>query len=235
MSQTTSRSQIAPDDELHRSLLEAFPQLGQIQDTAWRDAIGRAKLVEIPAETHVFAEGESCSQYVFVLTGSTQVYKLFENGKQMLLYRVTAGQTCSLTTSVLFSGERYPADAETEVATRAAVLPKREFHQAFDLSKGFRDFVCGTFGGHVLELIMLIESIVTRQVDVRLAKWLLDQRGPIQMSHRELAFELGTAREVVSRQLKEFASSGLVRLARRSIAIQDAESLVKIAEGCGRL
>ena len=120
------------------------------------------------------------------------------------------------------------------MSTRAVVLPKREFHQAFDLSKGFRDFVCSTFGGHVLELIMLIESIVTRQVDVRLAKWLLDQRGPIQMSHRELAFELGTAREVVSRQLKEFASSGLVRLARRSIAIQDAESLVKIAEGCGR-
>jgi CRP/FNR family transcriptional regulator len=234
MSQSASPTDGGRGGEPRDALLRAFPPLRGVDDPAWREALERAKLVAIPSETRVFAEGEPCSQYVFVLSGSTQVYKLFENGKQMLLYRVTAGQTCSLTTSVLFSGGRYPADAATEVDTRAVVLPRRDFHRAFDLSKGFRDFVCGTFGGHVLELIMLIESIVTRQVDVRLAKWLLDQHGPIQVSHRELAFELGTAREVVSRQLKEFASGGLVRLGRRSIAIEDQASLTRIAEGCGR-
>jgi len=119
----------------------------------------------------------------------------------------------------------------TEAETRAVLIAAPDFHRAFDESKGFRDYVCSTFGGRVRDLIMLIESVVTRQVDVRLAKWLLRNRH--EVSHRELAFELGTAREVVSRQLKDFANSGWVQVSRRSIAIADENALRNIAAGCG--
>ncbi len=217
--------------------LETFPALQAVKDPVWLEVMQRARVAELPQGYPVFRDGDPCERYILVLSGATSVFKDFESGKQMLLYRLGAGEACSLTTSVLLAGGVYSASAVTEAETRAVLIAAADFHRAFDESKGFRDYVCSTFGGRVRDLIMLIESVVTRQVDVRLAKWLLRNRhegDTIEVSHRELAFELGTAREVVSRQLKDFANSGWVQVSRRSIAIADENALRNIAAGCGQ-
>jgi CRP/FNR family transcriptional regulator len=162
------------------------------------------------------------------------VYKLFENGREMLLYRLQAGETCSLTTSVLLAGGKYTANAMTESETRAVVIPIDVFHDTFDKSKGFRDFVCSTFGGRIRDFIMLLESIATRNVDVRLARYLLENKsvdGNIEASHKVLAFELGTAREVVSRHLKEFEAKGWVSLSRKKIELVNPDEMERLVEG----
>lgn len=215
--------------------LKCFPTLCTETDPVWVEVVNRAKEVVLPAGQGVFREGDDCNQYIFVLAGATRVYKSFESGREMVLYRLQAGETCSLTTSVLLAGGKYPANAVTEKETRAVLIPVRDFHAAFDQSKLFRDYVCSTFGGHVRDLVMLLEAVSMRHVDVRLARWLLDNRkdsGTVEASHRELAFELGTAREVISRHLKDFESRGWVALQRRNIALKNIPEMRALVSGC---
>ena len=192
------------------------------------------KEIVVPAGTTVFSDGEVCQNYIMVLEGITRVYKTFENGREMLLYRVNTGETCSLTTSILLAGGKYTASAITETECRAMVIPVQLFHEAFDQSKGFRDFVCSNFGGRIRDFILLLESIATRHVDVRLARWMLENKSDdnqIEVSHKALAFELGTVREVVSRHLKEFEENGWVKLSRANIELLDLNSMHLLIEG----
>ncbi len=204
-----------------------FPDLYEVDDPAWIEVAQNAKHAVVPANYRVFREGDACRNYILVIDGATRVFKSFETGREMVLYRLQAGQTCILTTSVLLAGGMYPADALTDAETEVVLIPAADFHRAFDLSKGFRDYVCRSFGGRIHQLIMLLEAVVIRHVDVRLARWMLanHSNGEVVCSHRELAFELGTAREVVSRQLKDFEKQGWVSLSRKSIRILDAGAL----------
>jgi len=214
--------------------VKKFPLLADVKDPAWVHTAKHAKEVVLPANYEVFHDGDPCQNYIFVVDGATRVYKSFENGREMLLYRLQAGETCSLTTSVLLAGGSYTADAMTEVETHAVIIPIHIFHDTFDKSKGFRDFVCSTFGGRIRDFIMLLESIATRNVDVRLARYLLENRSEnntVEASHKVLAFELGTAREVVSRHLKEFESNGWVSLSRKSIELIKPDEMGQLVSG----
>ena len=211
-----------------------FPLLKDVSDEAWVKTAAAAKEVTLPANYEVFHDGDPCENYIFVVDGATRVYKSFENGREMLLYRLQAGETCSLTTSILLAGGKYTANAMTEAETHAVIIPITMFHDTFDKSKGFRDFVCSTFGGRIRDFIMLLESIATRNVDVRLARYLLENRSAentVEASHKVLAFELGTAREVVSRHLKDFEANGWVNLSRKSIELVQPEAMGQLVSG----
>jgi len=214
--------------------VKAFPELAVIDDPAWTQAIENSSMVVLPPEYEVFHEGEACKNYIFVLEGATRVYKLFESGREMVLYRLGKGETCSLTTSVLLAGGLYPANAVTEMETHAVLIPSSEFHAVFNSSTIFREYVCRVFGGRIRDMIMLLEAVTTRNVNVRLARWLLENRSPentVEVSHRELAFELGTAREVISRHLREFEKTSWVRLSRKNIEVIDNQSLHDLVSG----
>jgi CRP/FNR family transcriptional regulator len=211
-----------------------FPLLRGVKDDAWVEAANRAKEVVLPAKYEVFHDGDPCENYIFVVDGATRVYKSFENGREMLLYRLQAGEACSLTTSILLAGGKYTANAMTEAKTRVVIIPRQIFHDTFDQSKGFRDFVCATFGCRIHDFIMLLESIASRKVDVRLARYLLEHRSEddaVEASHKLLAFELGTAREVVSRHLKEFKANGWVNLSRKSIELINTDEMGQLVAG----
>ena len=77
-----------------------FPLLKDVRDEAWIKTATEAKEVTLPANYEVFHDGDPCENYIFVVDGATRVYKSFENGREMLLYRLQAGETCSLTTSI---------------------------------------------------------------------------------------------------------------------------------------
>ena len=211
-----------------------FPLLKDVKDEAWIQTARNAKEVTLPADYEVFHDGDPCENYIFVVNGATRVFKAFENGREMLLYRLQAGETCSLTTSILLAGGKYTASAMTEAETHAVIIPIGVFHDTFDKSKGFRDFVCSTFGGRIRDFIMLLESIATRNVDVRLARYLLENKSvdnTVEASHKVLAFELGTAREVVSRHLKDFESSGWVSLSRKNIQLLQPDAMEQLVSG----
>lgn len=213
--------------------LSKFPQLSEVNDPVWNNVMQRCKHATLPAGHWVFHEGEACANYIFLINGSTRVFKTFKNGREVILYHLHGGSTCTLTTSVLLANEYYPGDAETETECQVVLVPTSDFHLAFDQSSGFRKFVCKSFGGRIRDIIMLIESIASRHVDVRLARWLLMFGGsnkPVNISHLELSLELGTAREVISRHLREFQNKGWISQERRQINVVDYKGLETLLE-----
>ncbi len=191
-----------------------------------------AKTMRLPAQSLVFRQGDECTHYLMMLEGCLRVYRVSRKGREIVLYRVTDGQTCPVTAAMLLSGQRYPAEAVAERDSHLVLLPAKYFHYALDHSQGFRQFMNQRYAERISDLIVLLEEVAFGHVDTRLAQWLLthcDKNEPIESSHRELATELGTAREVVSRQLKEFERSGWVKLGRRSIVIADHTGLTHLA------
>lgn len=218
----------APDDWLNH-----FPALAAAPDAERRRLLAAAQALRVPTGTMVFRPGDVCQNYLMVVEGSVRVQKVSESGREIVLYRVESGQTCVLTTSCLLAGEHYPAEgvAETEVVARA--LPLAPFHDLLAASEAFHRFVFGSFGGRIAELMVLVEEVAFGRMDSRLAQRLLalgDSTGRINVTHQQLAAELGSAREVVSRLLKEFERHGWLKLERGQIAIRDAAALERLTD-----
>jgi CRP/FNR family transcriptional regulator len=204
-----------------------FPALRSIADPHWLDLMASAQELRLPPGTTVFQAGESCQSYLIVLEGVVRVAKLAENGREIVLYRVEGGETCVLTTSCLMASERYPAFAVTETAVHAVALPVERFHQAL-ANADFRSFVFAAFGSRMADLMTLIEAIALQRTDARLAKRLTElvaDNDIVTATHYDLAADLGTAREVVSRLLKEFEYRGWLKLGRGQLVVTDRAAL----------
>lgn len=169
---------------------------------------------------------------MFVLSGTICVTRVGENGREIVLYRVASGDTCLLTTSCLIAGERYPAEGFAETDVRAVALADDLFNEALAISAEFRAFVFASFGVRLTALLLLVDAVTFGRADARLARYLVESvsaSGEVSVTHRQLAAELGTAREVVSRLLKAFERRGYVRLARGRIVITDDAGLRSLA------
>ncbi len=212
--------------------LESFPALLDLEPEA-RAKLGQAaRIVEAPVGTIGYREADPCSAYVMRLAGRSRVYKISDTGREILLYRVAAGETCVLTTTCLLGRSHYPASTVVEEDIRDVVVPAATFHQLMVESEVFRRFVMSNYGDLISELIVLVDEVAFHSIASRLAGLLADgarQGGVVTATHQQLAAELGSAREVVSRQLKEFERQGLLRLGRAQIEVVDMDALRKLS------
>jgi CRP/FNR family transcriptional regulator len=212
---------------------EAFPQLKKTNDAVVHQLMDKAALLEMPPGAAAFHQGDACSNYLLVVEGTVKVLTRAENGREIVLYRLGSGDSCVLTTSCLFGNRNYPAEGLTETNVRVLAIPAKDFERALQQSSAFRDFVFSSFSSHVASLITLVEEVAFGRMDIRLARHLLKRVGAgkqLQTTHQQLATELGSAREVISRQLKDFELQGWVKLHRGSIEITDPEGLNKLSE-----
>jgi CRP/FNR family transcriptional regulator, anaerobic regulatory protein len=210
--------------------LEQFPPLLQLEPNA-RDILTKsARIVEAPIGTIGYSEGGACGAYVMRLAGQSRVYKMSSSGREILLYRVVAGETCVITTTCLLGHSNYPASTVVEEPIRDVIIPSAAFNQLMIDSSVFRRFVMTNYGVLISDLIVLLDEVAFHSLDARLAKLLLDSgSSTIGRTHQLIADELGTAREVVSRQLKRFEQKGWVALGRGHVEISDRASLEKAA------
>jgi len=212
--------------------LAQFPALSCLDPEALRSLREESRLASIPAGTVLFHGGDLCQNYMLVLDGQVRVQKVSENGREIVLYRVESGQSCILTTACLMDDIPYAAEGVAESEVKAVVLPGGLFHRLMGKSDAFRRFVFAAYSTRLADLLCLIEEVAFGRIDMRLAACLLERvsQGEIKSTHQELAVELGTAREVVSRQLKEFERRGWLELSRGRIAIVAPADLEKLAQ-----
>ena len=151
-----------------------------------------------------------------------------------MLYRVGAGESCALTTAALLGRQSYLAEAITEDDVRAVAIPRRTFDDLIGRSAGFRNFVFADFGARVTALFRIIDEVAFARLDIRLAHRLLELShgaATLAATQQQLASELGTTREVVSRILLEFQRHGWLTLARGSLTIVDRHGLERLSSG----
>lgn len=211
-----------------------YPNRPDLDPESARVFDAEARLVRVPAGTVLFRDGAACQNYVLVSEGSIRVHKTSESGREIVLYRVERGQTCVLTTNCLITARDYDAEGVAETDVEMVVLPVNAFRRLLGLSEPFRTFVFSSYASRLSDLLMLIEDVAFGRIDVRLAGWLAARAGvsgAIRATHQEIAIELGTAREVISRQLKEFERRGWVCLGRGVIEPSNPEALRQLGNG----
>ncbi|WP_237215650.1 Crp/Fnr family transcriptional regulator [Falsiroseomonas oryziterrae] len=202
-------------------------------DPAARDRIAALAIpLAAPAGAALFHPGDPCRGFVMLSGGRIRVDLVAEDGHALLLYRVAPGEACLLTTACLFAGETYAAEGRAETAVSGLLLPRSAFEALVAENASFRGFVLAGFGQRLATLMARIEALSFRSVDRRLAGALLARNAPdIAAAHAELATEVGTAREVVTRRLNALARDGALTIGRGSVTIRDRRMLEDIARG----
>lgn len=210
--------------------LSLFPDLEGLEESTKTLLAQHARIVEAPVGTIGYREGGACGAYVMRLAGQSRVFKMSASGREILLYRVNSGETCVITTTCLLGNSNYPASTIVEEPIRDVIIPAAVFNQMMIDSKVFRTFVMANYGALISDLIVLLDEVAFHTLDARLAKLLLDAgTNNVSRTHQQIADELGTAREVVSRQLKRFEQKNWISMGRGQVDIQDRAQLLKIA------
>jgi CRP/FNR family transcriptional regulator, anaerobic regulatory protein len=202
-------------------------------DPVFRREIENASVaVKLPPGAEYFHEGGQCRQVALIGKGSVRVYKKGETGREITLYYVLPGETCILSASCMLGEKTYPANAVVEEETVAVVLDAGFFRNAVSSREDMRKFVFETLSRRMTDVLTFLEEITFGRMDMRLAEFLTGRFGEeegnsgiLRMTHVQIAAELGTAREVVSRLLKELERSGAIELSRGRITLLDRDKL----------
>lgn len=206
-------------------------ELRDAKDTHLIQFLESAVQVRLNVDDFVFRPGDLCESFLILLDGRIRVQLVSEEGKEVTLYKIGPGGSCMLTTSCLFSSDEYPAEAIAETDIVALAFSRDTFERTVESSAKFRRFVFDGFSIRLAKVIRRMEELAFTSIDYRLAKALigLHECGQTQVTHNKLAIELGTAREVVSRHLKQMEKCGLIALARGKITVLDPRALISIS------
>jgi len=187
--------------------------------------------VEMPSGSWLFRLGDRCEGFGFVVDGCVKVSISSESGREMVLYRVRPGESCTVTVSCLVNDRPYPAEGVAEGELKAVSIPRALFNELIESSGVFRRFVLEIFSTRVNSLMELVNEVSFNKLDQRLAARLFELGPVVTMTHQELAGELGTTREMVSRLLENLADQGLVTLGRKRIEIDDSRQFEELLGG----
>ena len=190
------------------------------------------QLIQIPAGHTLFRPGQECPGFVVVHKGTVRVMLTAENGREIVLYRVQPGDVCLQTFSALVHGTAYSAEGLAETDLEVEILPPAEFQARVIQDGPFRARLFGAVADRFSDLERLVEDVALIGIPARLARTLLrmaDSEGRVIARHEELASEIGSAREVVSRQLAVFARGGLILLGRGEIKLTSSAGLQALA------
>ncbi|MCE1244754.1 Crp/Fnr family transcriptional regulator [Oryzomicrobium sp.] len=188
----------------------------------------------VPAGTVLFSECQPCQGFPLVLDGTVKVVRSAASGRELMLYQVVPGASCLITSSCLLGRSPYPARGETLTPVTLTLLPRPLFDRLLAEHAPFREFVFHLFADRLADLMTLVEEVAFQRLDQRLARLLLARGGltadgRIAATHQQLAEELGSVREIVSRLLKQLADAGAVRLSRGGIDLLDRDILSRFA------
>lgn len=201
-----------------------YPEFTNETDPAWQAILHRARIITTPANTTLVSAGQRCAHFMLLLEGAVRVYQLAEDGREMSLYRIKPGDICLMSLNSLLHERPFKANAATETACQALLLSGADFHAAMQLSTAFRNRVLSSLVNSVCDLMHTFYDTAFETLDMRLACLLgrlFERAGAdtLYITHQQLAFELGTSREVVSRTLKKLERRECIRLARGQIRI----------------
>ena len=200
-------------------IVQTFPSLRNM-NPASQAILSQGRMMKAPAGTFLFGVGDLCNSFLLLLDGTVRVYIGSDEGREMSLYRIEPGRTCLLTTSCLMGQTSYPAIGRAETEILGFVISNPLFDQLLTGSPEFRELVFKDFGHRLSIIIQLTQEVAFNKLDLRLAQFLL-AKDLSKITHQQIALELGTVREIVSRLLKQFQEDGLVKLHRNRIELLD--------------
>lgn len=177
--------------------------------------------------------GEPCTGIIFVKKGRLRAYMLSEQGREITLYYVEAGENCVLSASCVMSCISFEVFIEAEEDTEAVQISAAVFKQLKDSNIKVENFVLNRAVERFSDVMWAMQQLLFFSMDKRLAMYLYDEVNKtnsleLNVTHEQIAKSLGTAREVVTRLLQQFTKQGLVELSRGKIKVFDKSKLIKV-------
>ena len=221
------------DEEKYKDLIKSYPVIQEAGKEFQEQFKQYAVLKNIPAGEFIFLEKDNCTFFALLLSGRVRVFKEGESGREVTLYRFEKGESCILTVSCILSDSLYPALAVAEEDSEAFLIPANVFREWVSRFDPWRKYVFEILAKRLSSVIMVVEEVAFRRVDSRIAELLIneaDKEQTVHLTHQQIAAEIGTSREVVSRILKDLELEKLISSGRGSISILKPEELKKVSK-----
>jgi CRP/FNR family transcriptional regulator len=190
-------------------------------EKALLEEIDHAEIIEIDPGTVILRENEFIKVVPLVLEGSIKLRKLDPNGREIVFYHIEPGESCILSITSCLNDKKSQAEAIVEKKTRLVVIEAEKIRSWMDKFPSWRKFVVKLYYNRMAELMTLVDLVLFKSVDARLIQHLKDHavNSEVETTHQQLAGELGTAREVISRLLKQMERDRLISLERGRVKI----------------
>ena len=203
---------------------QSCPQLVGNNEATWQTLLESAEIIELPADMLVMQPESPCTQFMLIIEGSVRVFQRSPDDREITLYRSHCGDLCVLSINGMLHLKDFGAFAKTETSVSALTLSRDQFMKAMAELPVFCEFVLTSLTDRINDVLEVIETTVFENLDTRLMCFLGRQSretgsDTLHLTHQELARELGTSREVISRILKAFEKQGCISLERGSIQI----------------
>lgn len=205
-----------------KQLVRSTPGLSQISDPAWLAAVEAAHVMRLPDGASMSMCSDDVEHFGLVLSGSLKVRARSDDGRIFSMYRVRSGEMCMLSLAFMSARKRLFADVAGDGDVLVLRVPAVHFERLLTQSQGFRAFVMGSMSSYVIKMLSLVEEVTFERLQTRIERHLEDVvrasgSTSIRVTHQELAHELGSTREVISRLLKTMEKAGHIELGRGTI------------------
>ncbi len=209
-------------------LMNFYPVLKELPPRLQHDFVNTCIPILADPGKILFDPDDTIQSFLFLTEGSIRVTQRISD-RELFLYRILPGECCIVSLCHLFGDTRLRVRAQVETTASGVALPQNFFLQMAQQSPPFSEFLFHSFAGRFADLFELVEAITVQRLDARLAGLLLSRGKVIKTTHSQLADELGTVREVISRILKDLEARGLVELERGQIRVVNEEALRELA------
>lgn len=188
-----------------------------------------------PGQLLFGSDGALCLGLVAVRSGSVRVSMISEEGREILLYRIGAGEICVLSASCVLKQITFEVHMEAEVDTDVVILGSGALNILMESNIKVENFVYKLTAERFSDVMWAMQQLLFYGFDRRLATYLYNALaeypdGRIKTTHEQIAKNIGSAREVVTRMLNRFADEGIVELQRGVIIVKDKEALKALAD-----
>lgn len=220
----------------HRALLKNIPLFAGLTEADLDTLLGIGRVREHPRGELLFSEGEEAEGFFVVLDGKVKVFKLSAEGKERILHIIHPGGTFA--EAAIFGDGLYPAYAETIQKSELLFLPKQDFYDLLMTNGRISINIIAGLSKFLRQFAQQIEELTFKDVPSRLARYLLDlSRGrsatvELPISKSQLASNLGTVSETLSRTLRKLSEEDLIRVSGKTVEIFDFDRLEDLAEKC---
>ena len=221
------------DTELRALFARTFPFWDKMRD-ADKDTFCRSShAVSFKKGTNIH-DGNECTGIILVRTGCLRIYLLSEDGKEITLYRLFAGDMCMLSASCVLDAITFDVFVDCETDSECVVVGGCAYEDLSNRMAEAKIFALETALSRFSDVMWVMQQILFMSMDRRLAIFLLDEISKsgsetVTLTHEQIAKYMGSAREVVSRMLKYFSSEGIVEVSRKGIRVVDKARLRRLA------
>ena len=216
-------------------LADFFPIWNKLTDAQQQRLTNAAEIRSAKGGTVLHNGSMDCLGLLLIRSGQLRVYTLSSEGREITLYRLFDMDTCLFSASCVMPDIQFDVIVEAEKDSEFWILPSCLFKDLMEESAPMAVFANQLISSRFSEVMWLMEQIMWKSFDKRLATFLLEESTlenttSLKITHEKIANHMGTAREVVTRMLRYFQSEGMVTLTRGTVEVTDKKRLQELSE-----